>query len=97
MKVAAYTETVLKAVMRLQVAGEELKESLVNVAFTCTYREITEGLDENETLPMEVTYFEDTGDVNVDILLKVVKHIITAKLSMMNLNGIEIEDEDVLN
>ena len=65
-----------------------------NVAFSRKYKDISEVHDEGEILNMELAFFEDTQDPNLDILVELVKNIFNSKNTMTNLNAIDIKLDD---
>ena len=88
-----YRKTLKLAARHLNEAENNLKDALVNVAFAGVYKEITDVCDKGDEIEMHEAYFENTGDANVDLLFNVVKELYTAKLSLMNLNAIELNED----
>lgn len=90
-----YKQTLEDAVHILDNAQNEIFTAMVNVGFAGVHRDISEVHEKDEVITMELAYFENTGDVNVDTLLDVVKTIFAAKHTLINLNALKIDmDED---
>ena len=90
-----YKQTLIDAVHILNNAQNEIFTAMVNVGFAGVYRDISEVHEKDEILTMELAYFENTGDVNVDTILEVVKNIFSAKHTLINLNTLKIDlDQD---
>ena len=67
MKVQDYKKSLEDAVAVLHKAETEIFTAMVNVAFAGEYKGISEVHDEGEILNMELAFFENTEDTNLDI------------------------------
>jgi len=94
MKTNDYKQTLYDAVTVLHKAETEIFTSMVNVAFAGKYKDISEVHDEGEILNMELAFFENTEDANLDILVESVKNIFNSKNRLMNLNALDIKLDD---
>jgi hypothetical protein len=80
MKDQDYKQTLEDAVLILHKAEIEIFTAMVNVAFSGKYKDISKVHDEGEIINMELDYFENSEDANIDILLEVVKNISMQKI-----------------
>jgi hypothetical protein len=62
---------------------------VLNIAMAGQYKELGRLHQEGELVEVEPSMFEDTGDVNIDLLLKVVGVINDTKASIRNLNALD--------
>ena len=89
-----YKETIEDAIRTLHEAEIEIFTSMVNVGFKGAYDEISKLHEVGEILNLEIAMFENTGDTNLDALVKIVKEISRTKHHLININGLDIELED---
>ncbi|MBA2330573.1 MAG: hypothetical protein ACR2KB_11400 [Chitinophagaceae bacterium] len=89
-----YQDTLKDAVRILHDAEIEIFTAMVNVGFKGTYDEISKLHEVGEVLNLEIAMFENTGDANLDTLVKIVKEISRTKHQLININGLDIELED---
>lgn len=89
-----YKQTIEDAIRTLHEAEIEVFTAMVNVGFKGAYDEISKLHEVGEILNLEIAMFENTGDNNLDLLVKIVKEISRTKHQMINLNNLDIELED---
>jgi hypothetical protein len=89
-----YQDTLKDAVRILHDAEIEIFTAMVNVGFKGAYDEISKLHEVGEVLNLEIAMFENTGDANLDTLVKIVKEISRTKHQLININGLDIELED---
>ena len=88
-KQPTYKEALQTALDCLEEAEGHTMSAIFNIAFAGTYREIGRLHEEGEMLQLEAAAFEDTGDANVDLVLKLVYEINSVMDSIRNLNNLE--------
>lgn len=62
---------------------------MLNIAFAGEYKELGRLYEVGEMLQIEPEAFEDTGDANIDLILKIIYQIDSVKESIRNFNGLE--------
>ena len=62
---------------------------MLNIAFAGEYKELGRLYEDGETLQIEPAVFEDSGDVNIDLILKVIYQVDLVKACIRILNGLE--------
>lgn len=62
--------------------------TVLNIALAGPYKELGSLYEEGELLEIEPAMFEDTGDVNIDLILKLVAIIKKTTKSIRNLNSL---------
>lgn len=83
-----YKEAVETALSCLDEAEGHSMSAILNIAFAGEYKELGKLYEVGEILQIEAAMFEDTGDANIDLILKLVYHINSVKESIRNLNGL---------
>jgi hypothetical protein len=89
-----YRETIIETLNKLEVAQTRLFTAMVNVGMKGTHIDIDTVFDLGEVYDFEIEMFEDSGDANLDIIVKLLKQMEAAKQSLMNLNAIDEDDID---
>jgi hypothetical protein len=84
-----YRETIVEAL--LNVAQIKMFAAMVNVGMAGSLAE-ADAFDLGEVVDFEIEMFEDSGDANLEILIRLIKQMEAARQSLMNLNAIG-EDE----
>jgi hypothetical protein len=84
----------------LEAASESLDEAeghalsgVLNIAVAGQYEELGRLYENGEVIEIEPGMFEDTGDANVELVLKLVHEINQVKQTLRNLNGLGNMDE----
>lgn len=88
-----YRQWLEEAVRTLQHAENEVFTAMVNVGFSGVYKDISRVHEPGDVINMELAMFEDTDDQNLELLVEAVRQIASIRQSLMNLNGIELEEE----
>ncbi|MGN6194706.1 MAG: hypothetical protein ACTHOB_07185 [Ginsengibacter sp.] len=86
-----YKEALQSALNCLEEAQGHALSAVLNIAFAGEYKELGSLYEVGETLQIEPAAFEDTGDANIDLILKVIYEIDSVKDSISNLSGLERE------
>jgi hypothetical protein len=84
-----YKEALETALDRLEEAQGHAMSAVVNIAFAGEYKELGMLYEDGEIFDVEPSGFKDTGDMNIDLILKVIYQIDSVKESIRNLNGLE--------
>ncbi|MDQ6608424.1 MAG: hypothetical protein M3Y85_01220 [Bacteroidota bacterium] len=88
LKHQTYKEALLTAIDCLEDAEGHAMSAVLNIAFAGQYKELGRLYEEGELLNVEPAMFEDTGDLNINIILKVVRVINETKASIRNMNDL---------
>jgi hypothetical protein len=86
-----YKEALQTALEYLDDAEGHAMAGVLSIAFAGVYKELGRLYEVGEILEMEPAAFNDTGDANIDLILKLVHHINLVKESIRNLNALESE------
>lgn len=81
-----YKEALAAALNCLEEAEGHAMSAVLNIAFAGEHKELGILYEEGETIEIVPAMFEDTGDTNVDLVLKLVAAIKEIKESIRNLN-----------
>lgn len=84
-----YKEALETALACLDDAEGHAMSAVLNIAFAGEYKELGRLYEIGEILQIEPAMFENTGDANIDLILKLVYHINSVKESIRNLNGLD--------
>ena len=84
-----YKEALLSAIQCLDDAEGHAMSAILNVAFAGPDKELGRLYDLGEIFEMEPAMFRDTGDINIDAILKLVESIQQVKESIKNINALE--------
>jgi len=84
-----YKEALYSALECLEEAQGHALSGVLNIAFAGEYKELGRLYEVGEMLQIEPPAFEDTGDANIDLILKVIYEIDSVKERIRNLNGLE--------
>lgn len=95
MQLENYKESLYDAVRVLHNAEQEVFTAMVNIGFAGEYSEISKLHEPGEILDLELAMFEDTGDANLDKMVDLVKAMAGVKESLINLNALDIDLEEV--
>lgn len=87
-----YRDTIIEALNKIEFAQTRMFSAMVNVGMAGELVDLNSAFDLGEVVNFEVEMFEDSGDANLDIIIKVIRHLEKAKQSLMNLNAVS-EDE----
>ncbi|WP_018616364.1 hypothetical protein [Segetibacter koreensis] len=82
-----YKESLLSALDCLDDAAGHAISAVLNIAFAGQYKELGRLYEQGEILQVEPEMFEDIGDVNIDLILKLIVNINETKASIRNLNS----------
>jgi len=85
-------EALQTALECLDEAEGHAMSAVLNIAFAGEYKELGRLYEIGEILEIEPAMFEDTGDANIDLVLKLVYEINSVKESIRNLNGLALID-----
>lgn len=91
----AYQEAVLEAVYTLNNAENEIFTAMVNVGFKGVYDDISKLHEKGEVLNLVLAMFERTSDTNLDKLIEAIQAVAKVKLTLINLNALPIEIENL--
>jgi hypothetical protein len=86
-KQQTYKEALETALECLEESEGHAMSAVLNIAFAGEYKELGKLYEVGEILQVEPSMFEDTGDANIDLILKLVYKINSVKESIRNLNG----------
>jgi hypothetical protein len=89
-----YRDTILEALNKIEVAQTRMFTAMVNVGMSGSLVDLTDAFDLGEVVNFEIEMFEDSGDVNLEIIIKLIKQMEVAKQSLMNLNAIDQDELD---
>jgi hypothetical protein len=92
-KQLTYIEALEAASECLDEAEGHALSGVLNIAFAGEYNELGRLYENGEIVEIEPGMFEDTGDANVDLILKLVYEINQVKQTLRNLNGLGNTDE----
>ena len=87
-KQQTYKEALQTALECVEEAEGHTMSAILNIAFSGEYKELGRLYEIGEILEIEPAMFEDTGDANIDLVLKLVYEINSVKESIRNLNGL---------
>lgn len=76
----------------LEEAQGHALSAVLNIAFAGKYKELGRLYEVGEMFQIEPAAFEDTGDANIDLILKLISEMDSVKESIRNLNGLEPMD-----
>jgi hypothetical protein len=86
-----YKDAITDALESMDEAAIHTFTAVVAVAMAGPYKEIS-GLHEiGEIMQLEPDMFRNTGDINIDTILKVMDCIQEARATLINLNGITLD------
>lgn len=85
-----YRETIIEALNRLNIAQTSMFTAMVNIGMAGTFKQLD--FEAGDVVPFEIESFENSGDANLDVIIDLIKKMELAKMSIMNLNGVN-EDE----
>jgi hypothetical protein len=94
MQTPEYREALEDAIRDLYRAENSLFTAMVNLGFKGTYHDISRLHEVGDTIDLEITMFENTGDANLDALVAVIKEVAYTREELTNLNAVQIELED---
>ena len=89
-----YKETLDETVDNLINVKHQLFENLVNIAMSNELIEINEVFEEGDVYSFELSHFEGSSDVNVNILVELIKKVEQTLHSICSLNNIEVGEKD---
>lgn len=84
-----YKEALQTALEALDDAEGHAMAAVLSIAFAGVYSELGRLYEVGEILEMEPAAFEDGGDANIDLILKLVHQINSVKESIRNLNALQ--------
>ena len=87
-----YHKLLEETVSQLEAMKISLFSSIVNIGMVGVYPEIHACMNEGDSYEFEPAHFMDTGDANLDILMKALEALAEAKESLKNLNAIEEQE-----
>jgi hypothetical protein len=87
-KQQTYKQALQTALECLNDAEGHAMSAVLNIAFAGEYKELGRLYEIGEILDVEPAMFQDTGDANIDLILKLVYEIYSVKESIRNLNGL---------
>ena len=85
----SYKEALVSAIQCLDDAEGHAMSAVLNIAFAGPHQELGRLYEIGEVFEMEPAMFRDTGDINIDAILKLVESIQQVKESIRNLHGLE--------
>jgi hypothetical protein len=89
-----YREALTDAVYELQEVENKVFTALVNIAFKGVYDDLSKLHEPGEVMNLELPMFEETGDTNLDLLVRLVKKIAHIKKQLMEDNALDVSLED---
>lgn len=87
-KQQTYKEALLSALDCLEDAEGHAMSAVLNIALAGQYKRLGRLYEEGDILEVEPAMFKDTGDFNIDLILKAVSVINKTKASIRNLNAL---------
>ena len=88
-KTQNYRAALQTAVENCQDASGHALAGVLCIAFASKYRELGRLYEDGERLQVDPGMFVDTGDTNIDLILKVVNDIDALIETLININGLE--------
>ena len=90
-----YKESLKEALQALVKANEIIFDSLINLETQGELKEWNSSVPDGEVHQFDFEIFRNSGDLNVQLLVKVLENIGEAYQSLLNINGLEMDgDED---
>ena len=89
----SYNEIIRETLESLIEVRHQLFEKLINVAMLNELSEINDAFDVGDIYHFELGHFELSSDINVNLLVELIKKIEQTTASISNLNNIDIEME----
>jgi len=80
-----YTDTLKEASETLQEMEQNLFTQIVNIGMYGVYKEIHDLMEPGDDYEFELAMFEGTDDKALDILLKLIRHVATARQRLYEL------------
>lgn len=87
-----YKEALITALKCLEEAEGHAMSGVLNIAMSGEYKRLGRLYEVGEILEVEPSMFEDTGDPNIELILKVVALIQEVKASICNLNSLDVTE-----
>jgi hypothetical protein len=87
-----YRQTIVEALNVLNVAQIKIFTAMVNVGMAGSLSDLADAYDLGEVVDFEIEMFAESGDANLEIIIKLISQMEAARQSLMNLNVIG-EDE----
>ena len=84
-----YKEALVSAIQCLDDAEGHAMSAVLNIAFAGPHKELGRLYEIGEVFEMEPGMFRDSGDVNIDAILKLLESIQQVKDLIKNLNALE--------
>ncbi len=88
-----YNEKILETVESLIEVRNHLFDKLINIGMLKEFSEVNEVMEEGDIYKFELSHFENSSDVNVNLLVELIKKIEETTYSICNLNNIEIDGQ----
>ena len=83
-----YKEALLSSIQCLDDAEGHAMSAVLNIAFAGPHKQLGRLYEIGEVFEMEPAMFRNTGDINIDAILKLLESIQQVKDSIKNLNGL---------
>lgn len=88
-KFQTYKEALVESIQCLDDAEGHANSAILNIAFAGPYKELGRLHEVGEIFDMDPGMFRDTGDINIDAILRLVETIQQVKESIRNINGLD--------
>jgi tRNA U34 5-carboxymethylaminomethyl modifying GTPase MnmE/TrmE len=90
-----YRFALIEAVNQLIEARNDLQVKIVNLAMSGEFSEINDIFEVGDEIPVDLEYFKNIKDINVNALLKMYYDIDHLVNHLCNINNIDEEELDV--
>ena len=84
-----YKEALLSALQCLDDAEGHAGAAILNIALAGAHKELGRLYEVGEELIVNPEMFQDTGDVNINLILKLIENIRSTVESLKNINSLE--------
>ena len=87
-----YIQGIKLALESMFYVEKEIMKTIFSLALRGECKELGKLFDQNEPIPMDIKYFEDSADVFIQEMFSLLKRTDIVLASLINLNGVEIDD-----
>lgn len=87
-----YKEFILETAVNLVEIRHQLFENLLNIAMSNELSDINEVFEMGDTYTFELNHFNNSSDVNVNLIVDLIKDVEKTIMSFCNLNNLDIDD-----
>jgi tRNA U34 5-carboxymethylaminomethyl modifying GTPase MnmE/TrmE len=90
-----YRFTLIEAINQLIEARNDLQVKIINLAMAGEFSEINDNFEVGDEIPLDIEYFKNIKDINVQALLKMYHEIDHLINHLFNINKIGEEELDI--